>query len=228
MTNPQLQSLLDKYKSCESYIDHGEIEGIKVRDVSAFSTYFARPDFFRFEWKGDDGFWTVLECKDGTVKRSSSFHQFEPQPISADIINKASGLTGTAISFIYKLLMPDQEGIDFDLANYNEFQEIDRDTVDGGSIWLSADSLNGMNTECWHIDKSSNIILEREAIYSTSEYQAKLNAAAYFKESDPDLAASLKMEAEELKNAGTIYKSRYLIAEFNSMTDELKQEKFGN
>ncbi len=226
MQNEIIDKILEKYGTCDSYIDHGVIEGIRVRNHSAFSTYFSRPNLFRFEWKGDDNFWLVLSYKNGETQCKTAFHETEPTVNATEEINKIGGLTGSATLFIFKMLFPEEDGIDFNLSEYKDFEEKLDNTDSNCGRLFEADSKSGMNKERWLISNDPLRILSREAIFNSSEYQAKLNASNYFAESDPDYSRLLKLEAQELKDTGTIYKINYLGVAFDSMTDCIREEKF--
>ena len=227
MPESLFDKVLSKYGTCDSYMDYGEVIHDSAPKAATFATYYVRPDLFRFEWKGSPSFHLILTCKGEKAVVSSGFGLDEPQEFESDkleAINKCSRASATALAFLYKLLNQDQEGIDYNFLSYLPFKE---ELSEGNTVLFKSNSENEINTENLLVDSKSLTFTEREALFASSESQAKLNAAKYFQDSDPDLAATLRSEADELKNTGKLYIMKFLDVEFDSMTDELKKEKFG-
>lgn len=223
MHPPELTKLLEKYKSCNTYQDKGLISG-DLRSDAEFATYFERPNKFRFEWKsysGKEMIITCLENKAECVLPQKTFRETD----FLNGVNLTSGLTRTAVPFVCKLLLPDEEFY-YDVLELGPFETSSEGLDDGSYKWIFTNTENSLHSEKLLVNCIESCIIERTVKVDSTEYQAKSNAANFFKDSDPKLSEELSKEAKALKSSGITYTSKYYEVKFDELSDELKSQKF--
>jgi hypothetical protein len=112
---PTLTHILElvsrKYSTCLFYSDEGSTSTVyrdQVVQIS-FKTYFARPNYFRFDWRGWSPAW--IDSEDFATLRWNGSQTFLQQPwdeeVSKDLdkgISCATGSSDAAASIVYPLL----------------------------------------------------------------------------------------------------------------------------
>jgi hypothetical protein len=95
-----------RYSNCQTYQDTGRVEG--GLGAMIFSTYFIRPDLFRFDWNylkkpGRNYIWS-----DG-LKVFSRYDQVEEEPNLGRAIAGATGVSQGTAHTVSTLLLPDAD-----------------------------------------------------------------------------------------------------------------------
>lgn len=101
--------IAEQYRTCSTYYDTGEVSDYS--GTVRFSTYFRRPDFFRFEWvdvrRSLDALSGFIWQKDDTVLHRGLY---DSETSRIKDLNKAiaisTGCTGGAAHVIVSLLLP--------------------------------------------------------------------------------------------------------------------------
>jgi hypothetical protein len=198
-----LDKMAEVYAQCQTYQDSGLVQGTLVRVTTGeirtcsmpFTTVFARPDRFRFEydlrrawdesdveiererhvvWKGGDHIWTWIEGRPGIKKRHSLGYAMAG----------GSGPFGGAAGSIPALLFPNEAGPLY-LTEMTEETRIDDGEQDGAACYrIRGQTIRPWSPTVW-IDQETFLVrridtqgelrdtLREEA---TTTYEPVLNA----------------------------------------------------
>ncbi|MBS2000808.1 MAG: hypothetical protein U0103_11170 [Candidatus Obscuribacterales bacterium] len=105
--------VLDKYRTCKSYSDEGEVittssdEKKQPPQQIAFKTFFVRPNYFRFFWQDGYGDGNTVWC-DGKKSHLYFLGKMDEQEHLSAAIAGATGVSSGSAHTIPRILMPDQ------------------------------------------------------------------------------------------------------------------------
>lgn len=218
-----LELILNKYSSCNSYIDSGTTTA-QLGEKCKFRTYFLRPDKYRFEVVTSFGheYAVYLDGEKAKIYWRRDMHQEK----RVDIREIRRLFPFRPMEFICCLLMPEESTGSFNLEEFLPFQVSEETSDRENHIWLTSYINDNYHEENLLIDRSTNIIKERRMRIKSTEHEAKLNAAKHFEKTDPEFAKKLIEEAQEVQGDGKTYTSVYETVTFDDIPDSVIKEKF--
>jgi hypothetical protein len=209
-----LERVRDTYASCASYRDTGDVVTVFIHEQqhphrrttsTPFSTRFARPDRFRFEFRnrdiGPEEDWQryLIVAGAGVVRRWWSIKPEEQHPETlANALGGAAGVSGGSSHTVPCLLMPELNRRVVERVTESRYEG--EEPIDGRPCHRIFCRFDRGGEETWWIDAESLLlrrILETKAFAaepprSPPELEDLRRRAAEAQATDPDLAPRLR------------------------------------